>query len=80
METSVSVLGHIQRGGAPTVADRLLASRLAETAVRSLLAGKSGIMIGYHNQQCVEVPIADAVGKKKDIDPELYRLADVLSQ
>lgn len=80
LETRVSVLGHIQRGGAPTVADRLLASRLAETAVRSLLAGKSDIMIGYCNQQCVEVPIADAVGKKKDIDPELYRLAEVLSQ
>ena len=80
LETRVSILGHIQRGGAPTVSDRLLASRLAERAVRALSDGRSEIMIGYHNNQCVEVPIADAVGKKKDIDPELYRLADVLSQ
>lgn len=80
LETRVSVLGHIQRGGAPTVADRILASRLAETAVRALIEGKSDIMIGYRNNQCVEVPIADAVGKKKEIDPELYRLAGVLSQ
>ncbi|WP_371378759.1 6-phosphofructokinase [Sporomusa aerivorans] len=80
LETRVSVLGHIQRGGAPTVSDRILASRLAETAVRLLLEGKTDIMIGYRNNQCVEVPIADAVGKKKDIDPELYRLAGVLSQ
>ena len=80
LETRVSVLGHIQRGGAPTAADRLLASRLAERAVRALADGRSDIMIGYHNNQCVEVPIADAVGKKKDIDPELYRLAGVLSQ
>jgi len=80
LETRVSILGHIQRGGAPTVSDRLLASRLAERAVRALADGRSEIMIGYHNNQCVEVPIADAVGKKKDIDPELYRLADVLSQ
>lgn len=80
LETRVSILGHIQRGGAPTVSDRLLASRLAERAVRALADGRSDIMIGYHNNQCVEVPIADAVGKKKDIDPELYRLADVLSQ
>ena len=80
LETRVSILGHIQRGGAPTVSDRLLASRLAERAVRALADGRSDIMIGYQNNQCVEVPIADAVGKKKDIDPELYRLADVLSQ
>ncbi|WP_094607784.1 ATP-dependent 6-phosphofructokinase [Sporomusa silvacetica DSM 10669] len=80
LETRVSVIGHIQRGGAPTVADRLLASRLAERAVRALVDGRSDIMIGYQSNQCVEVPIADAVGKKKDIDPELYRLADVLSQ
>ncbi|SDF66345.1 6-phosphofructokinase [Sporomusa acidovorans] len=80
LETRVSVLGHIQRGGAPTVSDRLLASRLAERAVRDLLQGKSDIMIGYRNNQCVEVPITDAISKKKDIDPELYRLSDVLSQ
>ncbi|WP_371367162.1 ATP-dependent 6-phosphofructokinase [Sporomusa rhizae] len=80
LETRVSVLGHIQRGGAPTAFDRLLASRLAETAVRALMAGKTDIMIGFRNNQCVEVPIADAVGKKKEIDPELYRLADVLSK
>ncbi len=80
LETRVSVLGHIQRGGAPTAFDRLLASRLAETAVRALIAGKTDIMIGFRNNQCVEVPIADAVGKKKEIDPELYRLADVLSK
>lgn len=80
LETRVSVLGHIQRGGAPTAFDRLLASRLAETAVRALMAGKTDLMIGFRNNQCVEVPIADAVGKKKEIDPELYRLADVLSK
>ncbi len=80
LETRVSILGHIQRGGAPTVSDRLLASRLTERAVRALLDGKSEIMIGYQNNECVEVPIAAAVGKKKDIEPELYRLANVLSQ
>lgn len=80
LETRASILGHIQRGGAPTVADRLLASQLAETAVRALLNGKTDIMIGYRNRHCTEVAIEDAVGKKKGIDPELYRLAQVLSQ
>jgi 6-phosphofructokinase 1 len=80
LETRASVLGHIQRGGAPTVSDRLLASRLAETAVRALLDGKTDIMIGYRNRQCVEITIEDVVNKKKEIDPELYRLAQVLSQ
>ena len=80
LETRVSVLGHIQRGGAPTVSDRLLASRLAETAVTALLDGKTDVMIGYRNNQCVEIAIADAVGNKKEIDRELYRLAEVLSQ
>lgn len=80
LETRASVLGHIQRGGAPTVSDRLLASRLAEAAVRALLSGKSGIMIGYRDRQCVEVAIEDAIGLKKIVDPELYRLAQVLAQ
>ena len=80
METRVSVLGHIQRGGAPTVMDRLLASRLAEAAVMKLRQGESGIMMGYLNNKVVAVDIADAVSKKREIDSELVELADILAQ
>lgn len=79
LETRVSVLGHIQRGGAPTVMDRLLASRLGEMAVMKIRQGESNIMMGYQNGQVVAVSIADAVTKKKDANKELVDLAAILA-
>ncbi len=46
-DTRVAVLGHIQRGGKPSASDRILASRLGNSAVESLLKGKSGLMVGF---------------------------------
>ncbi|MDR1702773.1 MAG: 6-phosphofructokinase [Sporomusaceae bacterium] len=80
LETRVSVLGHIQRGGSPSVMDRMLASRMGEKAVEFLLAGKTNSMTGYRGGKIVHVPIEEAIGKKKPIDPELYRLANILAK
>ncbi len=77
----VSVLGHIQRGGSPSCADRVLASRLAVAAVEGLLEGKSKMMVGQINKEIVFTPFEKAI---KHIDvtqvtPAWLRLAEILS-
>ncbi|HLU70325.1 MAG TPA: 6-phosphofructokinase [Fibrobacteria bacterium] len=76
----VTVLGHIQRGGAPTARERLLATRLGAHAVRAAIAGETGKMVGLAGNRLTLVPLADAVNKKKSLDPELLALARRLSQ
>ena len=57
----VVVLGHIQRGGRPTMRDRLVASEAGAMAVECLLAGKTGLMIGRRGGISVEVPLTEVV-------------------
>ncbi|SDN55677.1 6-phosphofructokinase [Alkalicoccus daliensis] len=79
LETRVTVLGHIQRGGTPTAADRVLASRLAAKAVELLLVGEKGQMVGIENNKLVYHPINQALKKKKSLDQEMYQLSKELS-
>ena len=79
IETRVSVLGHIQRGGAPTVIDRVRASQLGEQATLALISGISGVVFGYSKGHVVSVNLYDAVNNKKKLDPEYLHLAKVLS-
>ena len=77
----VSVLGHIQRGGSPSCADRVLASRLGVAAVEALLEGKSKVMVGQINKEIVFTPFSKAI---KHIDatqvtPAWLKLAEILS-
>ena len=77
----VSVLGHIQRGGSPSCADRVLASRLGVAAVEALLEGKSKVMVGQINKEIVFTPFSKAI---KHIDatqvtPAWLQLAEILS-
>lgn len=78
-EIKVAVIGHLQRGGAPTALDRLLASRLGYEAVEGLLAGRQGEMVGIRNNEVVFVPFEDAISRSKPLNPNLLRLAEVLS-
>lgn len=75
----VAVLGHVQRGGSPTVQDRVLASRLGVAAVEALLAGTHGAMAGSVNGEVVMTPFAAAINGHKRPDPELYRVLSVLA-
>ncbi|OYT11202.1 MAG: 6-phosphofructokinase [Bacteroidetes bacterium 4572_112] len=77
--TRVTVLGHVQRGGAPSLADRLLASRLGFHAVEALFLGKNNLMVGIQNNKAVYVPLEKAIKENSEINPELLRLARVLS-
>lgn len=80
IDARVTVLGHIQRGGAPTHNDRILASRLGDFAVRQLLAGDSDKGCGVVKGELVATDIEKVVSTKKEFDRSLYELALRLSQ
>jgi 6-phosphofructokinase 1 len=77
METRVTVLGHLQRGGSPTAYDRLWATRVGVKAVDLIHEGKFGLMVGVRGGDIHPVPIASAVGRMKRVDPSLFELAQV---
>lgn len=79
LETRVSVLGHIQRGGSPTVNDRVKASQLGEKAALALISGLSDVVFGFNQGKVVCIDLHDAVTNKKKLDPEYIRLAKVLA-
>lgn len=74
----VCILGHIQRGGAPSARDRVLASRLGAAAVKTLREGHTGVMVGIANNDLKLTPLRVAVSKKKDLDYNLVQLAKLL--
>lgn len=69
-ETRVTVLGHIQRGGTPTVLDRWLGSRFGANAVRLIAEEKWGYIVGVHGEDIIETPIATAISIHKKVDPQ----------
>lgn len=80
IEPRVTVLGHIQRGGAPTHNDRILASNLGDFAVRKLIEGDSGKACGIIKGELTVTDIDKVVNSKKEFNLELYELAKRLSQ
>ena len=78
-EIRVSVLGHMQRGGAPSCYDRVLASRLGVKAVESLLEGKSNFMVGMINDKVSLTPLEQAIKGHTEIDRELLRVSEIMS-
>ncbi|MDD9150825.1 MULTISPECIES: 6-phosphofructokinase [unclassified Sporolactobacillus] len=79
MDTRVTVLGHVQRGGSPSAFDRVLASRMGHKAVELLLNGDKGKMIGIENNKIVAHDILDIVTKKHEFNNDLFQLAKELS-
>jgi len=78
--TRVVVLGHLQRGGAPCPEDRILASRMGNFAVQSLMQGRSGAMAGIIGGQCVLTPFEQTFETHKPIPHELIELMDALAR
>lgn len=78
-DVRVSILGHLQRGGAPSANDRILASRLGEAAIQALMEGQRNVMIGIRNNEIVYVPFVQAIKKDKPIDKSLIRVLNELS-
>lgn len=76
-ETRTTVLGHIQRGGTPTAFDRFLATRFGVKAMELVLEKKFGQMASLSGTEVKGVPIQDAVGTLKTVDPKLYDFAKI---
>jgi 6-phosphofructokinase 1 len=79
LDIRVSTLGHIQRGGAPTSYDRILAARLGIAAVEALVNGKTNIMVGVVDKKITETSFKLAISKSKPISDDLLRIVNVLS-
>lgn len=79
IETRVSVLGHIQRGGSPTARDRVLASTFAARAVELLIENRGGLAVGMRNHVVVDYDLAEAFMKERNTDLSMYTLSKELS-
>lgn len=79
-DTRVVILGHIQRGGAPSCKDRVLAARMGMGAVETLRTGAKGVMIGIRNGEITLTQMEKAVKHHQNINPELLRMIDILSR
>ncbi|HOC40350.1 MAG TPA: 6-phosphofructokinase [Bacteroidales bacterium] len=78
-EIRYTVLGHIQRGGNPTLRDRLNASRMGYNAVKSIMTGDDKIMIGIMNEHIVKIPLERAVKNFKGVDKDLIEMMYILA-
>jgi 6-phosphofructokinase 1 len=76
----VTVLGYVQRGGAPTYADRMLGTRLGAAAVEQLAAGNCGVLVGMRKNEVAVTPLADVVTGSKPLDEHLLHLASILAR
>lgn len=76
----VTKIGHVQRGGTPGAFDRLLGTRLAAAAVEQLAAGNQGVLVGQIKGEITTTPYEQVTTTKKQIDPKLFELANVLAK
>jgi 6-phosphofructokinase 1 len=78
-DAKLTVLGHTQRGGTPTPADRILGSRFGVAAVDAIHDGDSGVMVAEQGESVVRVPIASIVGRRKQVPAEMMDVARSLT-
>jgi 6-phosphofructokinase 1 len=78
-ETRVCVLGHLQRGGSPTAADRILGSNLGAAAIEALGQKMTGIIVGVVENRLTYTPLAETYQMKKALSPRLEQLTRILS-
>ena len=77
VETRVTVLGHVQRGGTPTANDRFLSTRFGVAAVELIKNEDFGKMVALQGNKIVAIPLEEALSKPKTVDMELYEIAKV---
>jgi len=77
VETRVTVLGHVQRGGTPTAHDRILATRFGVAAAELIKNDDYGKMVALQGNKIVPVKLEEAVSKSKTVDMELYEIAKI---
>ena len=79
VESRTTVLGHVQRGGSPTVRDRVLASEMGHYAVKLLMQDIGNRVVAYKKDSIVDYDIYEALNMKKSFDMEIYKLAHEIS-
>lgn len=79
METRVSIIGHLQRGGVPTAFDRIIASRFGSAAVQLLIDGKGGCAVGIDGNDVINVPLEEATLPNNRLNKGMYELTQMLS-
>ena len=79
IEAKFTILGHIQRGGSPTVRDRVLASHLGVAAVEALINGKTDVMVGRQGHEIVYTPLEETWLRQKAIWSYMIELSEVLA-
>ena len=79
-ELRATVLGHIQRGGAPSAFDRLLATRLGAAATEHLVRGRQGVLLGLRGGDVVATPLEQVVANTRALDLHMLEVARVLAQ
>ena len=80
LDPRVTVLGHIQRGGTPSVRDREIASRMGYTAVKALSEGRSNLIIGTQGGFLAETPIEEALEMKKNLQMDRYEVLQAMQR
>ncbi len=79
IESRATILGHVQRGGAPTVRDRVVASQMGYYAVDLLYQGIGNRVVGMQKNEIVDFDIQEALSMKKPFEEELYKIAGIIS-
>ncbi|MDY3051664.1 MAG: 6-phosphofructokinase [Ndongobacter sp.] len=79
IETKITILGHVQRGGAPSFTDAKLGCEMGHKAVELLESGTSSMALGVRGREVFAMPITEAISIAHDFDEELYEMANVLS-
>lgn len=78
-DVRLTILGHVQRGGRPSAFDRLLSTRLGVAAVKELLAGNSGVMVGLKGRKIDTVPLEEATSRQREVNTEYVDLFNFVS-
>lgn len=79
LETKVTILGHVQRGGSPSCFDRVMASRMGVAAVEGLIKGFDKHMVGFTNDQIRYCRLEDAITGNHPINQEMLRISKIIS-
>jgi 6-phosphofructokinase 1 len=79
ISVKTTTLGHIQRGGSPTMADRILAVKLAVKAVDLVLENKTNRVVGIKNNEIIDLDISEALAIPRKFDTKLHDIAHILS-
>lgn len=79
VDTRVTIIGHIQRGGAPSSMDRFIASRMGYHAVECLLEGRNNVMVGIVNNKMHYTPISETITKRQKLNEDWMKIVKILA-